>query len=169
MQKEIFVAPNPEICKSIVNSLRELGVDEEHIGVLAKDSLPIDDLPEADDEDKNDAIAGAKRGAAFGGAAGLFAGLGIMVVAPAGIAIGGAGLALAAVGGATYGTFVSTMIGASVPNSQLREYEDYLERGAVLLIVEMDESSVESIKSSLMSKHPELKAEGELGSVPPAL
>jgi len=169
MQKEIFVCPNPEACKSVVSTLFELGVSEDKIGVIAKDGLPIDELPEADEEDKNDAVAGAKRGAVLGSAVGLFAGLGVISVAPVGIIVGGAGLAVAALGGATYGTLVSAMIGSSVPNSLLREYQDQIESGAVVVIVEMDEANVDNIKKAVIDKHPELSTEGKLGPVPPVI
>lgn len=169
MPKHIYIVPNPQQCKLVVDSLYELGLTDEHIGVVAKDNVSLEALPEADYEDENDLVGGAKRGAAVGGAAGLLAGMSAVALAPAGIVIGGAGLALATMGGASFGTFVAAMIGVSVPNSQLREYEEKMEKGSVLLIVELEEGSIDSIQSELKARHPDIIAEGGVGVVPPAL
>ena len=66
----------------------------------------------------------------FGGATGLLAGLAAAVIAPAGVAVGGAAMLLGTtVAGVSYGAFVSALVGSSVPNSQLREFEELLEKG----------------------------------------
>jgi len=169
MQKQVYLVPTTDICKEVVSSLNKLGISDEQIGVIARDDIPLDSLPDASYEDENDMVPAAKRGAVLGGAAGMLAGLTAVVLSPVGIVLGGAGVAIAAAGGASYGTFVSAMIGTSVPNSQLREYEAELEKGVILLIVELEEDDVDKINKELYARHPELNAQGDMGVVPPVL
>jgi len=86
---------------------------------------------------ENDTVPAVKRGATIGGAMGLLAGLGAVTIAP-GIILAGAAVALAATGGASLGALGASIVGASVPNSLLREYTDAMERGELLIVVKVD-------------------------------
>lgn len=161
----VFRVKNAEVGEQIVSLLRSNGVEDTSISILGKDQQPRNDLTEAG-EFENDAVPAGKRGALIGGATGLLAGLGAVVVAP-GLALGGAAVALAAAGGATFGVLASSMIGSSVPNSQLREYEDAVERGELLMVVEVDDERREQVTALLHEKFPSIELHGELDSVPP--
>ncbi|NND91213.1 MAG: hypothetical protein HKN42_10145 [Granulosicoccus sp.] len=165
--KLVFTVSDDQTGIRVVRSLQNQGVGEERISVVGKDAGELAQLPDAG-EFENDVKPAAQRGALFGGATGLLAGLGAMVIAP-GLAIGGAALALAAAGGATFGVLSSSLIGSSVPNSQIREYEDAIARGELLIIVQLDEDQVTSVAHRLRNEFPELEVRGEIEAVPPVI
>lgn len=166
-QKMVFTVPTINDAANAVSSLRAMGLTEDDISVMGDQTVELDSLPEAG-EYENDAVPGAIRGAGFGGATGLLAGLGAALVAP-GIVVGGAALALAAAGGATFGVLASTLIGSSLPNSQLRDYEEALERGEILLVAAVEEDRAAEIKATLDKEHSNMKLVGEVDVVPPVV
>ncbi len=158
--KLVFTAKSVAMCEQIVDSLRTLGIAEESIGVIASDRTPLPTLPDADLME-NDIIPAVQRGGAIGAVTGVVAGLGMTIVTP-GFVIGGAGLALASLGGASFGALASGLIGTSVPNSHITEYEEALLQGELLLIVKVPDDQEEYYKRTLSQRFPELRLEGEL-------
>ena len=51
-----------------------------------------------------------------------------------------------AVGGAVLGAWVASLVGASVPNSRIKHYQAHIDRGAILLMVDVPPSRVEEIR-----------------------
>lgn len=166
-KKMIFSVPGTQTALQIVDFLKARGLGESDISVLGNEATEVSAIPEAG-EFHNDVIPAAKRGLALGGATGLLAGLGGALVAP-GLVIGGAALALATAGGATFGVLASSLIGSSVPNSQIRKYEQVLERGELLMIVDIDDERVADITEKLRLQHPTAAFMGEVEDIPPIL
>ena len=158
--KLVFTAQSVSMCEQIINSLRSLGITDESIGVIASDKTPLPSLPAADLME-NDVIPAVQRGGTVGALTGVVAGLGMTFAAP-GFVIGGAGLALAVLGGASFGALASGLIGTSVPNSHIQEYQEALEQGELLLIADVRNDQEEPIKKSLSQRFPSLKMEGTL-------
>ena len=96
----------------------------------------------------------------------MLAGLGAALLAP-GLAIGGAALALGTAGGATFGVLASSLIGSSVTHSQIREYEQVIERGELLMVVEVAEDQKADIRSQLQSQYSAVQFMGEVDAIPP--
>jgi hypothetical protein len=165
--KLVFTVPDTAGALAVVNSLKDQGLTESEISVIGNDSQKLDAIPDAG-EFSNDVKPAAKRGAAFGGATGLLAGVSAALALP-GLAIGGAALALATAGGATFGVLASALIGSSVPNSQVREYEDAIGRGELLIVVEVDDDRAGDVARHLHTKFPELELKGEIDPVPPVV
>jgi len=163
--KIVLTAHSVSLCEQIVEFLRSLGITDESIGVIASDKTPLPSLPDADLME-SDVIPAVQRGGTVGALTGIVAGLGMTFAAP-GFVIGGAGLALAALGGASFGALASGLIGASVPNSHLQEYQEALEQGELLLIVDVPDDHEESIKKSLLQRFPSLSMKGELPVMAP--
>lgn len=63
----------------------------------------------------------------------------------------------------------SSLIGSSVPNSQIKEYEDALTRGEVLLIAEIDDERSEVIRVQALELFPDLNAQGRVNLLPPVV
>jgi len=122
-KKIVFTAESVPLCEQMVELLHSRGIDDDSIGVIASDQTPLPSLPNADLME-NDAIPAVQRGGTVGAITGVVAGLGMTVATP-GFVIGGAGLALAALGGGSFGALASALIGASVPNSHLQEYQEF--------------------------------------------
>ncbi|ASJ75534.1 DUF1269 domain-containing protein [Granulosicoccus antarcticus] len=169
MKKIIFSVPDKPTGIGIIELLKAQGLDESHISVLGNESTEFSAMPEAG-EFENDVVPASKRGVLVGGATGLLAGLGAALVLP-GVVIGGAALAaalaLSTAGGATFGVLASTLIGASVPHSQIREYEAVIERGELLMIIEVDDEQAAEVTAQVQSHDPSVSLMGEIDAVPP--
>lgn len=160
MRTIYFLTPDHDCARAIVDDLRASGVEEKHISVLAKRQEPLDDLPEPAASEKSDLIPALQRGAGIGGAIGLFAGLASVAFPPAGIVLGGGAVLLTTAGGAALGAWMSSLIGISVPNTQLEKFEAAIERGEILMLVEVDGQRVEEIKTLVEKHHPGAEFEG---------
>ena len=68
--------------------------------------------------------------------------------------------------GIFFGIWSASLVGVSVPNSQLRRFADAIERGNVLLIADVPFGRVDEIQELLAQKHPEAKWEGVDPTVP---
>ncbi len=164
---------NAASSKQLIAALVGEGVSLEHITAIAKDTTPLDMLPdevtEGNELVESDVIPGLQRGAAFGGATGLLAGLGAAIFAPLGIAVGGAGLAMMAATGASFGAFVSALIGSSVSNSELREFEAALERGEVLLVIGEVDQNRPKLEALIADQFKSVTVLGDTHGAPPAV
>ena len=165
--KLVFSVGTAEQGMNVVAMLKADGVDESRISVIGKEAQRLSEMPDPG-EFENDVVPASKRGAVMGGATGLLAGLGAIVIAP-GLAIGGAALALATAGGATFGVLASSLVGSSVPHSQLREFEEAVERGELLMVVELEEGERGALHAKLQERFPDVKFHGEIEAIPPVV
>ena len=169
MEKLAFLVNDTDDAKSVVATLNAAGVENMAISVIAREGTPLDELPTSDPEDDSDVMPAFARGIAAGGATGLLAGIAAMVFPPAGIVVGGAAVLASTLGGASFGAFASALVGASVPNSQLREYESAVQAGKILMVVEVEEERVDDTRAILESAHAHVQAISIKDDIPPAL
>lgn len=168
MKKYVYIAPDLETAEQAVTTMKGLGVEEDRISAAASEKTTLGDIPPLDYLEKNDAIPAIKRGVGLGAATGFLVGLTAAVVAPAGIAIGGAGLvATSSLAGASFGTFVSAIVGSSVPHSQLDDFQTCINNGNVLLVVDLEESEADEIERLIGLSRLDIRDEGPLDAVPP--
>ena len=164
MEKLLFLVPDVDVAKDVIATLGTLNIGEERIGVVANDEALVKDLPEPDVEDDSDVVPAFARGVAAGGVTGAVAGIAALAIPPLGLAAGGLALVTTtALGGASFGGFASMLVGTSVTNSQLDEYEGAIERGEILMIVDVeedDEAREREIQDKLAENHPSLSIEG---------
>ena len=163
--KLVFSVPDTPTALQVVEFLKSRGLEESDISVLGNEATELSAIPDPG-EYGNDVVPASKRGVVVGGATGLLAGLGAALVAP-GLAIGGAALALATAGGATFGVLTSSLIGSSVTHSQIRDYEQVIERGELLMVVEVAEDLEADITGQLQSQFPAVQFMGEVDAIPP--
>lgn len=166
MEKLAFLVNDVDDAKAVVRTLNASGIVNEAISVIANAQTPLDELPNSDPEDDSDIVPAFARGIATGGATGLLAGLAAMAFPPAGIVIGGTALLAATVGGASFGAFASALVGSSVPNSQLRAYEDEVAAGQILMVVECEEERIDDVQAILTSAHTHVEAFSTKGAPP---
>ena len=96
------------------------------------------------------------------------AGLGTSTIAP-GIFVAGAAVAMTTAGGASLSALVAALIGSSVPNSQLRNYLTAVQEGALLLVVEVQDSDLDSMRLKLIQSFPQLRVNGTVDDPIPSL
>jgi ligand-binding sensor domain-containing protein len=62
---------------------------------------------------------------------------------------------IAMVEGALHGLWLGSMSAVAVPNSRLRAFQGDLERGRVLLIVDVPYARVDEVRATVRARHPE--------------
>jgi hypothetical protein len=166
MKRIYFLVPDLDRAKTIVDELLVARIEERHIHILAKRGTPLGDLPEATVFQKTDFVAATERGLALGGITGTLAGL-VAIAFPAGPVIGGGALILGgALAGAGIGSWLAGMVGLSVGNTRLKPYEDAIEHGKLLLMVDVPRDRVEEIHELVRKHHPEAEFEGTEPTMP---
>jgi hypothetical protein len=169
MRRLYFLVPSIDSAKQVVDELLLARIEERHIHIAAKDHHALTDanLPEANLLQESDFVPAVERGLAIGGATGILAGLAAVTFPPAGLILGGGAILGIGLAGAGVGAWVSGMIGVSVPNSQLKEFESAIESGELLMIVDVPKGRVEGLTELVKKHHPEAEVEGTEPTVPP--
>lgn len=150
-----FLVPDETSAKRVTDAIRAKDIDDEHIHAVARrDKYPLDqDIPEAGLSETSDFANAAKRGATIGGAAGIFAGLTAATIAPLGLVAAGGAIAGLSIAGAAAGTWTSTMIGVSVPNSDLKAFHDAIDDGQILMLADVEDQKTDEIKGEILAAH----------------
>lgn len=166
MRRLYFMVPNVSSAKAIVDELLLARIEERHIHIVAKEGTPLQDLPEAGLTQRSDFVPALERGLAVGGATGALAGLVAMTFPPAGLALGGGALLAMSLAGAGFGAWFSSMIGSDVPNSQIKQFEDAIAQGELLMMVDVPKSRVDEISELVKKHHPEAEINGTEPTIP---
>jgi hypothetical protein len=161
-----FVLPDIECARAMLNDLLLARIECRYIHFLSKrDSLPPD-LPEANVLQKTDIVHGAQMGVVIGGAVGAAAGGLLVFFPPEGATLMLMTVLVAAIGGAAFGAWASSMVASSVPNSRLKAFERDMEDGKVLMMVDVPMSRVREICDTIAKRHPEALSGGFEPTIP---
>ena len=166
MKRIYFLAPDIAITKKIVDDLLLARIEEKNIHVLAKPGTPLEDLPEANLLQKSDFIPAVEQGLALGGATGMLAGLVAVALPPASTVIAGGVILATTLASAGVGAWVSGMVGMSVDNRQLKEFEDAIEAGELLIMADVSTDRVIEIEASVKKHLPTVEIEGTEPQIP---
>lgn len=156
MKRRIFAFDSVAAARAAVDQLRSVGVSDKNISLIARSDIELERVPNELLDASSDLVPALGRGAALGGATGLFAGIVAMAIPPLGIAIGGPALLGFLAGGAAVGAWSASLAGASVPNDVRRAFEDEIEKGRVLLVIDSvrdDHVHVRSLMSGIADGH----------------
>jgi hypothetical protein len=161
-----FMLPSVPNARAMLNELLLARVEERHMHFLAKEgSLPAD-MPEANFFQKTDLIHGMEIGMLIGALSGLIVGSLLLIFPVEGIELRTIALLVAALGGALFGAWVSGMAAAAIPSSRLKPFANGIERGQVLLIIDLPLHRVAEIESMIKQRHPEIRFGGMEAHVP---
>jgi hypothetical protein len=151
-----FTLPDTASCKMVVDELKKTGVAEQHLHVVASQAIPLEDLPEANLLQTSELAHGIEKGVALGGAAGLLGGLLVVTFPVTGLALGGAALLTAVTaGGASFGALAMGLISKDIHSKKLAAFEHDIERGHILLMVDVPKHEVDRWKQLVIEHHPE--------------
>ena len=155
-----YVMPDHASARKIMDDLLLARIEERHIHCLARQGTPMEGLHEANLLQKTDFVHGAQVGLLLGALLGCIVGGAIVWYFPiAGIWQTVTVLA-AAILGALFGVWVSSMVGSAIPNTRLRPFQPMIADGNILVMVDVPEHRTEEIKSLLGARHPEALHEG---------
>ncbi len=155
MQRLYFVVPTVESCRTIVNELLLARIEERHIHVVAKDESRLKNLPKATLLQKSDFVPAIERGITIGGGTGLFAAILAYSFQSAGLELGGFAILAICLAGGGIGAWIAGMIGVDVPNTQLVQFQPELERGKLLLMIDVAKQRSAEIEKLVHDHHPE--------------
>jgi hypothetical protein len=162
-----FLVPHIDVAKKIVDELLVARIEERHIHILAKRGTPLEDLPEASFLQKSDFIPAMERGLALGGTVGTLAGLAAVALGPFSLVVAGGGIVLASgLAGASVGAWLSGMVGLNIGNTRLKPFEEVIERGELLMMIDVPRNRVEQITELVTTHHPEAQPEGIEPTIP---
>lgn len=164
MRRLYFLLPNVEVTHKVVDELLLARVEERHIHIIAREGVALGDLPEASLLQKSDFIPAVERGIALGGATGVLAGL--AAVAMPGIVIAGGALLAMSLLGAGMGAWLGGMIGMDVDNTRVKEFQSAIEKGEILVLVDVPKDRVSEIEGLVRKHHPDADFEGTEPTIP---
>ncbi|MDO8940812.1 MAG: DUF1269 domain-containing protein [Methylicorpusculum sp.] len=166
MRRIYFLAPDIFTTHKIIDELREEGIEDRYLHILAKRDTPLEDMPEASVFQKTDFIPALERGAALGGVTGVLAGM--VALRFAGFAIAGGPLLGILFYGATIGAIMSGLAGLQVGNSKVKNYEEAIEADQLLVMVDLPKERIDAISQVIIKHHPDAKFEGIEPLLPPS-
>lgn len=132
--RHVFSTPDLDTAQAAMAAARQAGILDEDLLLIARSDIELDTIPDDRKEADSDFIPAALRGAGYGGAAGLLAGLVAVVLTPIGLTVAGVGAV--ALGGALVGCWASALVGSSLPDPVRRKFHDEIEAGRILLVVD---------------------------------
>jgi hypothetical protein len=136
MKRYVYAFDSPRAACGAVNVLRGHGISDEAISLVARSSIELQEIPSRYLDVSTDFIPALRRGAAVGGVIGLCAGLIALAMPSLGITMAGPALIGFFAGGAVLGAWSSALVGSSVPDAVRRKFEDEIEAGRTLLVVD---------------------------------
>lgn len=155
-----FMLPSVASAERTANDLLLARIEDRHMHFVARPGTHLGKLHEAGYAIRKYLLRGAEVGLVSGGLFGLVLGIILYATQPVGTFLQPAIVLAMAVLFAVLGAWFSSMIGVALPNSQLSQFEEEIEQGKVLLIVDVPRDRVEEIRGLIGRTHPEANARG---------
>jgi hypothetical protein len=132
--RHVFSTADLAAAETAVQALRAVGIPDQDISLIARHD--IENHLIADDRQKTsgDFGRGGVKGLVAGGGSGLLVGLVALAVPPLGLTLAGA--AAMTLVGAAVGGWVGVLTGTSEPDVVRRKFENEIEAGHVLVVVD---------------------------------
>ncbi|GHE20163.1 DUF1269 domain-containing protein [Halomonas urumqiensis] len=160
MQRLYFLTPDLDTTVSIAHELNDLGLSKREVHVTGRDWQHLEErgVNNATLRQTSDVVHAAWRGVKFGVPLGLL--LGVVVYYVLGEGLGSMGIAGVIIGmgvfGGLFGVWTSTMVGVSVHDVKVDKYEDEIEEGAFLMMVDVANQREDEVYSVIHRHHPEV-------------
>lgn len=151
-----FMLPDLPTAQRMMDDLLLARIEARHIHFLARPGIDLGDLPEASVLQKSDIVHGAEMGILIGGVAGMIGGLVMVLFPPEGASLKLVTILITALLGAFFGTWVASMKGSSVPNSRLKSYQNDIEAGRILMIVDVPFDQVQKVCTLVHNRDPQV-------------
>lgn len=145
--RHVYSTPDVSSAQHALQAARTAGVGNDCLALIARSDIELEAIPDERKEARTDFLPAVARGAAGGGAAGVLAGLVAVAIPPLGITLAGVGVM--AIAGALVGSWSSALVGATVPDPVRRRFEDEIEAGRILLVVDAEDPELESADAAI--------------------
>jgi len=160
-----FLLPNPAVAKKVVNELLLARVNDKKIHLLAKDMNSLQGMPAANIFQTSDLIHGLELGLIVGGLTGIVIGA-LLSLSPDMFLSTGGLILVGALCGSIIGAWASAMMGSNLKNTRLRNFEKDIEKGEILLMIDVSKDRINEITNMIASHHPSVHAEGVDPNIP---
>jgi hypothetical protein len=156
-----YLLPDMESARRALDDLLLNRIEERYIRFISRAPLPPD-MPEANVLIKTDVIHGATSGLMVGAGLGVLLGSLLIfyfnvsqtVILPTTFI------------GALLGGWAASMAAAALPNSRLNAFYPEMDKGKLLLIIDVPARRVQQIEKMLAERHPEMEFNGEDPYIP---
>ena len=168
MRRRIYwLMPDLASARWTMHDLVQARVDAAHIHFAGPQDMDMTGLHAATVWQTSDLVHAAETGLLLGAAVGSVAGLATALLFPVvADAAPWETAALLALMGGVVGAWSSSMVGISIPSPRLQRFKGAIERGQILLMVDLPRPRVQEIEALLQTAHPEARFEGEERLVP---
>ena len=156
----LYLIPDLASARRMMDDLLLARIEERHIHFLAKRGTPMDGLHEASHAQKSDLVHGAQMGLMIGALLGCALGVGVAYTLMDGDTMRIVTVLGATILGALFGAWVASMVGSAVPNSRLKQFQQAIDEGKILLMVDVPETRVDEVRERLRAIHPEAEDRG---------
>jgi len=158
--------PDVQSARQLANDLLLARIEDRHMHFLARRGTNLGELHEASYLQKSDAVHGAFTGLVLGGVVGVCVGLLLVYFPPGGMSIQLVAVLIAAIVGAALGIWIAGMMGLQVPNTQLKGFEQEIDAGNILLMLDVPAGRYDEIRQVIARTHPEATDRGSEPTVP---
>src|SRR5689334_22379805 len=158
--------PDLASARKLANDLLLARIEDRHMHFLARRGTDLGELHEASYLQKTDAVHGDLTGLVIGGVVGVLVGLLLVYFPPGGASIQLVAVLIAALVGAFLGIWIAGMVGLQVPNTQLKGFEQELQEGKILLMLDVPAGRYDEIRQVIARTHPEAADRGQEPTVP---
>jgi hypothetical protein len=163
-----FILPDVETSRKVEQELLLARIEDKRMHFLAKRGTDMKDLPEATHLQKTDLLRGIYVGLFAGALTGLLGGLYIYFTPDTvGMQVQPFVIFICAVVAAIIGAWISgPLIGGSTPNARLKEYQQELHDGHILLIIDVPSKRVDDVRTIIKQAHPQAEDRGTDPNMP---
>lgn len=161
-----FVLPDLKSADTIQRELLLARIDAGHMHFLARDGINLGQLSVANLLQKTDLVHGLEIGLVAGGLTGMLSGLVVSLYPELGAMVGMGAVLLLGVFGAIVGAWASGMIAVSIPNSRLKAFQQAIDAGRILLMVDVPYRRIGEIRRLIEQLHPEARIGGLDNQIP---
>lgn len=161
-----YLLPDADTARQVFNDLLLNRIEQKNIHFMTSGAQLPPDLPEANVFHKTDVVHGAESGMLVGGLLGAVLGVVLVLSELFGLSSEAATVLIATLGGILFGGWTAGMVAAALPNTRLNAFYPEIEKGKVLMILDVPARRIEEIEEVLAKRHPEMQFGGEEPHIP---
>lgn len=168
MSKRIYwLLPDVPSARRTMNDLLLARIEARRMHFVGREDIKLTGLQPANFLQTSDVVRAAQAGALVGAVLGFAVGIVVARYLPvAGDPPQWGWVFVMAMVGVVFGSWASSMIGVSAPSQRLKRFEPAIQRGQILLMLDVPPGRVEEIESRLQTLHPEAHLEGIEPNIP---
>ena len=156
-----FLLPSLDSARRTADDLLLARVEDRHMRFLARRGTDLAGLHEAGTLEKTDLVHGAGIGLVAGAMLGMAAGALVVAYPPEGMQPELVAVLIGMMVGGSLGAWMASMAAAAVPNSRLKQFEEEIAGGKILLMVDLPRRRTQEVSEVVLSHHPEALPRGE--------